>query len=93
MEITYDPNKSQRNIEQRGLSFDLVADLEWDTALIVPDTRFDYPEARFTATGFIEQRLHVVCFTPTSRGIRVISFRKANRREVNNYESERTANQ
>jgi uncharacterized DUF497 family protein len=29
--------------------------------------------------------LHVLCFTPIAGGIRVISFRKANAREVRNH--------
>jgi len=32
--------------------------------------------------------LHVACFTETKDGIRVISFRKANNREVKRYEQE-----
>ena len=50
-----------------------------------------YPESRFVALGFLENRLHVLCFTPTVGGIRVISFRKANRREEKEYEQTPTA--
>ncbi len=32
-----------------------------------------------------QDRLHVLCFTEESEGIRVISFRRANDREVNRY--------
>ena len=42
------------------------------------------------AVGFMGERLHVLCFTPVAGGIRVISFRKANAREVRNYEQTRT---
>jgi len=38
----------------------------------------------------IRERLHVLCFTPVANGIRVISFRKANKREMNDYEQTRT---
>ncbi|MBY5943430.1 BrnT family toxin [Halomonas sp. DP5N14-9] len=34
----------------------------------------------------IGQRVHVVCFTPIEGGIRVISLRKANAREVRRYD-------
>jgi len=34
------------------------------------------------------KRLHIVCFTETKDGIRIISFRKANNREVKRYEQE-----
>lgn len=91
MKIEYDLNKSQRNIEERNLSFDEVAFFEWQSAVIVPDVRFDYPESRFTATGYLNGRLHVLCFTPIQGGVRVISFRKANKREVKRYETQRTA--
>lgn len=89
MKIEFDPNKNQRNIEERGLPFELVEQIRWKTAVIVPDVRFDYPEPRYTATGFLgdTERLHVVCFTPIQSGIRVISFRKANKREIKKYET------
>jgi len=38
------------------------------------------------AVGFLDGRLHVLCFTPAENGIRVISFRKANTREVKDFE-------
>ena len=39
----------------------------------------------------IGDRLHVVVFTPVNGGVRVISFRKANKREVKAYASKRSA--
>lgn len=94
MLISYDPQKSWRNFWQRGLSFHLVQEMQWNTAQIKPDLRFNYPEPRFIATGYLSNthRLHIVCFTPTSEGIRVISFRKANKREIKKYESETAFN-
>jgi uncharacterized DUF497 family protein len=38
------------------------------------------------AIGHLENRLHVLVFTETVDGIRVISFRKANPREEKIYE-------
>ncbi|WP_439327531.1 BrnT family toxin [Lonepinella sp. BR2357] len=94
MQIEYDLQKSEKNERERGLSFELVKGFHWYSAIIVPDVRFNYPEPRFTATGFLgrTQRLHVVCFTPIESGVRVISFRKANKREIKKYERERTLN-
>ncbi|OBX05211.1 hypothetical protein QV06_03115 [Gallibacterium genomosp. 3] len=85
MKISYDPNKNNRNLLLRNLSFDLVSDFDWKNALVWQDTRFFYPEPRFIALGKIEQRVYVICFTPIEDGIRVISFRKANKREVRRY--------
>jgi len=86
MKIEFDLTKSEANRINRGLPFDRVGDFEWRSAMFTEDKRFDYPERRFVAVGFLDSRLHVICFTPISGGIRVISFRKANSREVNRYE-------
>lgn len=85
MDISFDPAKDARNIAMRGLSFARAADFEWDGAEIIEDVRFVYPERRFVAVGYLGGRLHVLCFTPTVAGIRVISFRKANAREAMKY--------
>lgn len=86
MQIEFDANKNERNIHERGLSFQRVADFNFDTAIVRQDVRKPYPEARFVAVGFLDARLHVLCFTPAGDGIRVISFRKANPREIRDYE-------
>lgn len=86
MKIDFDQNKSNKNLEERGLAFDVVIDFEWESAVYREDTRKIYPEKRFVASGNINGRLHIICFTPITEGIRVISFRKANKREVSNYE-------
>ena len=89
MHIEFDQAKSQANTAERGLGFERVAEFDFGTAVVYQDTRKPYPEVRFVATGFLGQRLHVLCFTPVAGGIRVISFRKANTREVRNYEHTR----
>ena len=88
MSLSYDPNKNKRNIKLRGLSFERVTDLDWDNAWIYEDERNEYNEIRFIAYSMLDKRLHFVCFTETKDGIRVISFRKANSREVKRYEQE-----
>ena len=88
MNISFDPKKNQRNIEQRGLDFDRVSDLDWDNAWIYEDERNEYEEVRYIAYSMLDERLHFVCFTETRDGIRVISFRKANGREVRRYAQE-----
>ncbi|GAA0565895.1 hypothetical protein GCM10008942_12850 [Rhizomicrobium electricum] len=69
----------------------MVEGFAWETAQVAEDMRFAYPERRFVALGFLGERLHVLCFTPVPEGIRVISFRKANKREVRRYEQEKAA--
>lgn len=90
MIISYDPTKNDKNIAERGISFEWAADFEWASALVVEDQREDYGERRFQALGYIGTRLHVLVFTPRTGSVHVISLRKANRREVTRYESKKT---
>ena len=83
--IGFDPAKNATNIASRGLSFELVEQMEWTTALMVEDTRKAYGERRFQVLGFIGERLHAVVFTPRESKVHVISLRKANSREVKRY--------
>ncbi|MDR3533793.1 MAG: BrnT family toxin [Rhodopila sp.] len=89
MQITFDPAKNVRNIVERGLPFDWVADLEWDTAIAREDRRRDYGERRMRVLAFLEMRLHVAVITYRNDAVHVISFRKANRKEVRWYDDER----
>ena len=85
MEINYDTAKNARNILLRGLSFDRAAEFDLERALVLIDDRRDYGEVRYRAFGALDERLHVLVFTETARGIRVISLRRANKREVKRY--------
>lgn len=85
MHISFDPSKNERNIRDRGLPFEHAAEFDFETAQIHIDARKAYGETRFVALGRLHGRLHVLCFTETAEGIRVISFRKANDREVKNH--------
>jgi len=87
--LDFDENKSQRNAGERRLPFTMAADFDFSTARVVEDRRSNYPERRFVALGYIGRRLHVLCFTPIVDGIRVISLRKANTREVKIYGKEK----
>jgi uncharacterized protein len=88
MVIEFDPEKNARNIELRGISLAEADEFEWKSAVVTSDTRRDYGEQRYRAFGFIENRLHALVFTPREGAIRVISLRKANRREVVRYETQ-----
>jgi uncharacterized DUF497 family protein len=88
MEIEFDPEKNAPNIELRGISFEEAHLFEWESAVIIPDTRRDYGEPRYRAFGLIDNRLHALVFTPREGVIRVISLRKASRREVIRYETQ-----
>ncbi|MGA2902244.1 MAG: BrnT family toxin [Candidatus Korobacteraceae bacterium] len=86
MEIEFDPAKSERNVRERGLSFELTADFDFETAVYVEDNRYNYGERRIRALGYIEERLYALVYTVRGETLRVISLRRANRREVKIYE-------
>lgn len=86
MEIDFDPAKNTRNIRERGLSFERAAEFDFETAVIEVDDRRDYGEDRITAIGLLGGVPHVLIFTMRGDVLRVISFRKANTREVRRYE-------
>jgi uncharacterized protein len=85
MRFTYDPAKNERNMAERGLSFDLAEELDWSTALIAEDTRKRYAERRYQTLGLIGEHLHMLVFTPRDGALHVISLRRANKRERSRY--------
>ena len=87
--ITFDSDKDASNVAKHGVSLADAVGFEWETAVVWPDTRRDYGEARMVALGYVGLRIMVLVFTdrpadqPTER--RIISLRKANTREVQRY--------
>lgn len=68
-----------------------VAELLFDGPFIEEeDSRFDYGETRFVATGPIEafgDRIFVVVYTWRGNVRRIVSFRKANDGEIRKYQA------
>jgi uncharacterized DUF497 family protein len=87
METEWDPAKRLANLAKHGLDFEDVALLDWDNSKVLPDTRKAYPEPRFRAFAMSNGRLHMVVFCIRGTKVRVISFRKANKKEVTRYGS------
>lgn len=91
MRIEYDPNKSAKNARERHLPFDLATYFDWDNALYKEDRRKLYGERRYIALGYFEGRVHCICFTSITGGIRIISFRRASAKETLYYEEKKAA--
>ena len=86
MKITFNPVKDTINRKQHGISLARAVDFEWETAVIWPDTRFDYDEERLSALGYIENRLFYLAFVEREEGIaRVFSLRLATKLELKRY--------
>jgi uncharacterized DUF497 family protein len=84
MKIEFDVNKNYSNISKHGLDFNDVILCDWQTAFYEQLERFT--EIRYKATVMFESRLCVIAFVWRKDKIRVISFRKANKRERNKYD-------
>jgi uncharacterized protein len=85
MQIEFDPAKDAANVEKHGVSLALAAELDWDEALVWIDERFDYGEIRVIALAPLSQTLYYVAFVDRGSSRRIISLRRANRREVKHY--------
>lgn len=88
MEFEWNEDKSNRCFLERGFDFAYVLKAFFDEhKLISEDKRFDYGEQRYQLIGQIEGRHFFVVFTLREGVRRIISARKANKREVRIYEN------
>lgn len=87
MEYEWDEAKRRSNREKQGVDFAAAQDFEWQSAHERRDTRRDYGEARWRALGMLGTRLYALIFTRREGRIRIISLRKANNKEMDEYEN------
>ena len=92
MLIEFVPIKDEQNMRKHRVSLTLAGLLNWMEARVRKDTRHDYGEDRYQAFATLEERLYFVVFTlrhsaDGALGMRGISARKANRKEVQDYEA------
>ena len=85
MRIEFDPAKDSGNQTKHGVSLALAGELDWDAALVWVDERFEYAELRMIALAPKTNILYYVAFVDRGTTRRVISLRRANRREVKHY--------
>ena len=85
MRIEFDPNKDVGNQSKHGVSLPLASELDWEAALVWVDDRFEYGEARMIALAPKTGILYYVAFVERAEARRIISLRRANRREVKHY--------
>ena len=75
-------------MKDRGFDFAYAARAFFDPdRLVQEDTRYSYGEERYQLTGRIESRVYVIVYTLRNDSMRIISARKANQREVKQYEN------
>jgi uncharacterized protein len=83
--IEFDHAKDTANRAKHGVSLALAGELDWDAALVWLDERFDYDEVRAIALAPKTGILYYVAFADRGEMRRIISLRRANRREVKHY--------
>lgn len=90
MQFEWDPAKAVRNLAKHGVSFDEASTVFGDPlAGTILDPRHSGEEPRFITIGrSTSQRLIIVAHAEAEKRIRIISARRATRRERENYESE-----
>jgi len=88
MQFEWDEKKRESNLLTKGIDFSIASDFKWDEALTIEDTRHDYSEPRFLSYAPIADRLYAMVWTQRGISRRIISLRRANKREVLKYEYE-----
>jgi uncharacterized protein len=87
LQLEWDNVKARANLRKHGLDFLDAAELFTGALYTAPDLRHDYGEDRWTGIGQIKGRTVVITFSqPGINTVRVISLRKATRRERREYE-------
>jgi len=85
MEFEWDENKRRINLREHGLNFEDAHRAFSEDAFVITDDREDYDEERYILLGLIHERIVVIAFTVRGDVIRIISMRKANKREQKSY--------
>ena len=85
MQIEFDLEKDALNRAKHGVSLALATELDWEAALVWIDDRFGYDEARMIALAPETNTLYYVAFVDRGTRRRIISLRRATRREVKHY--------
>jgi uncharacterized protein len=83
MEFTWSQTKRMANLKTHGLDFVDAARVFEGLTYTFEDDRFSYGEQRFVTLGVLAGIPVSVVHTESENEIRIISFRKATRRETN----------
>lgn len=85
MEFEWNHNKNESNRAKHGIGFDEAKEIFDGPVFTVVDDRFDYGERREISIGSLGVAIVVVVHTERRRKTRLISARKANRKERETY--------
>jgi uncharacterized protein len=89
MEYEWDEAKRLANLRKHGVDFADINAFDWNASIEWIDDTEDYGEERILALGPFRGRIYSVAYAPRGGRTRVISFRKATRKEIRRYEEEK----
>lgn len=82
MDIEFDSAKDEANTAKHSVSLSRAVDMEILTVKL--DERFT-DEERYRAWGLIDGKHYCLAFTPRPPKVRVISLRRADKKEIKKY--------
>lgn len=85
MEFEWDPAKNRSNFAKHGFDFEDAEEVFEGFCFTFEDRRFDYGETRLITVGLLDGRVVVIAQVRRGQSTRIISMRKANRREQKIY--------
>lgn len=90
MIFEWDENKRRNNLQKHGLDFRDAHLVFTDDAFVLEDPHDDYDNTRYILQGMLKQVIVIIVFTmPDDETIRIISMRKANKKEQKDYVQKR----
>jgi uncharacterized DUF497 family protein len=75
----------RQGLSRHRVAFDAIRSFDWNSCVTFDDLRFDYRERRQVSFGLVGERLHVAVRADRHGRRRLISFRRANRRETRDF--------
>ena len=85
MKYEWDEAKNRKNIAKHGLSLEDAEQVFAGPCVTFEDDRFDYGEERLITLGLLAGQPVIIAHSQRDEGTRIISIRKANRREQKIY--------
>lgn len=85
MKFTWDEAKRAQNLKAHGIDFQDAASVFEGITYTFEDDRFSYREQRFVTLGLLAGNPVSIVHSETAYEIRIISFRKATKREAQIY--------
>ena len=85
MRYEWDEAKNRSNLAKHGLDIKDAEHVFAGPCVTFEDSRFDYGEERLITLGLLAGRVLVIAHAPRGPATRIISMRKANRREQEIY--------